>query len=132
LDDHEALIEQAKAGRVEGLGRRLESRVAAGDRVQRKQRRVRTGNERFRSLAVSNHVGSFMHRPGTANAILSSNGSTADCQRFDPLRRGHAAGTWDTTGMPLCPGFVASGQCFPILRDSDRKNVLKCYRAIGK
>ena len=40
----------------------------------------------FASIAASNYAGSYMHRPGTANAILGNNGSTTDFDRIGGAR----------------------------------------------
>ncbi|RDV00602.1 porin [Trinickia dinghuensis] len=45
----------------------------------------------FAPIAVSNYVGSFMHRPGTANALLGNNGSTADLDRVGGARVDNSA-----------------------------------------
>ncbi|SAK79856.1 outer membrane protein (porin)-like protein [Caballeronia hypogeia] len=42
-------------------------------------------------IAASNYVGSFMHRPGTANAIFGNNGSTTDFDRIGGVRVDNSA-----------------------------------------
>ncbi|SKD04520.1 Outer membrane protein (porin) [Burkholderia sp. CF099] len=52
----------------------------------------------FAPIAVSNYVGSYMHRPGTANAILGNNGSTTDFDRIGGARVDNSA---KITSTPL-------------------------------
>ncbi|MEX3958867.1 porin [Trinickia sp. EG282A] len=56
----------------------------------------------FASIAVSNYVGSFMHRPGTANTLLGNNGSTTDFDRIGGARVDNSA---KLTSAPLA-GFT--------------------------
>jgi predicted porin len=45
----------------------------------------------FAPIAASNYIGSYMHRPGTANVLLGNNGSTTDFDRIGGARVDNSA-----------------------------------------